>query len=47
MSAYISPSSCELCVPIESVTTLSSLTWHTELAHERDCQNHPTQKTEK
>lgn len=39
MSAYVPPSRCEQCVPFETVTTRSALTWTTDLAHETECPN--------
>ncbi|MCA4132946.1 hypothetical protein [Arthrobacter sp. M4] len=42
MTAYIRPSQCEQCVPIETVAADSWMAWTTELAHEPTCPNNPT-----
>lgn len=39
MNAHISPSRCEQCVPIETITTDSSRAWSVDLAHEPECPN--------
>lgn len=37
----IRPSQCEQCVPTETITPHSALSWTIELAHETTCPNHP------
>jgi hypothetical protein len=44
MTAYIPPSQCWQCVPIETVTTHSSTTWSVDLAHEPTCPNNPKER---
>jgi hypothetical protein len=39
MTAYIPPSQCEQCLPVETITTHSAITWTTDLAHEPTCPN--------
>lgn len=39
MTAYIPPSQCEQCIPVETITTQSAITWTTDLAHQPTCPN--------
>lgn len=39
---YIYPSQCELCVPVEIISTISGTAWTVELSHETECVNRPT-----
>lgn len=41
MTNYIPPSQCDRCVPTETITNQSAITWAIETAHQTICPNHP------
>ncbi|WOC60113.1 hypothetical protein RI444_16570 [Paenarthrobacter sp. AT5] len=41
MSEYIRPSECQQCIPVESLTNDSGISWTIETSHEPTCPNNP------
>jgi hypothetical protein len=41
MATHIPPSQCEQCVPTETLTNDTAITWIIETAHQTTCPNHP------
>lgn len=42
MSQYTRPSECTQCVPVETLTSDSGISWTIETAHETTCPNNPS-----
>ena len=41
MTTYIAPSKCEQCIPVETLTSDSGVSWTIETSHQTTCLNHP------